>query len=690
MKAALDRLFRPRSIAALGGQWCDSLIAQLDKLGYDGEVWHVNDRRESTDERTYYPDVDALPSAPDAAFLAIPAADAVPAARKLAERGVGGLVGFASGFSETGSEQGRQLADELADAVGQVPLVGPNCYGWINHFDRVALWPDQLVPTDIERGVAIVTQSGTLAINLGYNQRSLPIGYVITMGNQQLLSLEQMIDWLLEDPRVSAIGLYIEAIKDLPGFVDVAEKAREKGVPIAAVKAGRSDAAAKVTISHTGSIAGTDAGYEVLFERLGVARCESLAQLSEVLKFFHCYGPLPGNRVAFSAVSGGDCAMTSDVGDRFELAFPAFSEESTKALSEALGPRVPISNPLDQNTYYWFTPEKYRAEYRALLAADMDVAAFMMDMPDPARFNYADYENVARIFIDEASASGKPAAFVASLPECLPEHLRQYGLQKGVAPLQGLPETLFAFECAAKVGKAWRDWSPVKLVRPHLELSDDPQTLSEATSKGILEASGVSVPQARLVLASEAGAAADEIGYPVVLKISGEGTAHKSDLGGVVLNLKTRAEVERAAERLATLSEKLHVEQMVSGGVAEILVGVVRDPAFGPLLTIGAGGVLTELMKDVQTLLYPIAPEQVVEALRKLRVRPLLEGYRGAPKADLHALSDAICQVAELVWDREDILEIEVNPLIVRAEGEGVIAVDALMRVTEQSKLGDE
>ena len=278
----LARLLAPRTVALVGGAWTDAVAAASRQVGYTGELWRIHPTRESDATTTYYRSIDELPGAPDAAFLAAPAADIPGVAGQLARRGAGGFVCFASGFDETATDAGRALTRDLVANAGSLPFTGPNCYGLVNFFDKVALWPDQVVGgARGDRGVALLCQSGTIALTLMFNQRSLPVGYVVSVGNQTRLALEDLIEILSDDPRVTAFGLYVEGIKDAGLFAQAVAKARAAGKPIALIKAGRTAAAARTAATHTGSMAGADAVFDAFCRDAGIARCDTLSTLVE-------------------------------------------------------------------------------------------------------------------------------------------------------------------------------------------------------------------------------------------------------------------------------------------------------------------------------------------------------------------------------------------------------------------------
>jgi acetate---CoA ligase (ADP-forming) len=681
---AVRRLLRPESMALIGGAWTDAVAAGNRAIGYRGQVWRVNPHRQSTPDCHYYASIDELPGSPDQAFIAVPAADAVEVAAQLERRQAGGFVCFASGFEELGTDAGRALTAALSAAAPTVPFFGPNCYGIVNFFDRCALLPDQVVGEPLETGVAIICQSGTIGLTLTFNGRSVPIGYLFTVGNQTRLAVEDLIELLCEDERVTAFGLYVEGIKDVGRFARAAERARSAGKPIAVVKAGRTAAAARTAHSHTGALTGADAVFDAFCRQAGIARCDTLATLCETLKLFHTGGPLPGRRVLVMGFSGGDIAMTSDVAGPLGLKFPGFDARLSGTLREILGDRVTIGNPFDVHTYAWFDLPRLRRLFDTTMGCGLDAVALMLDCP-PETADLSAFTNVIAEFNAAASQPGASrAALLASLPETIPARVRAQCLQSGVAPLQGQREALEALDRAGAVGEIWSRSAPPLLLRqaaPPRGL----RTLPEFEAKQALAVAGVPVPRSRRVAVGEAAAAAAALGFPVVMKAAGAAIAHKSEVGGVILWIGDQAAATAAAARLAALGDAVLVEQMIGDGVAEILVGALVDPQFGLTLVIGAGGVLTELLHDTVTLLPPFTEEAVRAGLDSLRVSRLLAGFRNRPRGDVPALVAAILAIgryAERGLGR--LAELDVNPLIVRPAGSGVVAVDALIRLGKE------
>jgi acetate---CoA ligase (ADP-forming) len=690
----MDRLLAPRSVALIGGAWADAVAAASRAIGYTGEVWRIHPKRPSSSETPYFRSVDELPGAPDAAFIAAPNRDVPDIAAALARRGAGGFVCFAAGFSELATDEGHRLTGKLVASAGDLPFFGPNCYGFINFFDGAALWPDQVVGGRPERAVALICQSGTIALNLIFNDRSLPIGYVLTVGNQTCLAVEDMIELLSDDGRVSAFGLYVEGIKDAARFARAIDRARAAGKPVAIVKAGRTEAAARTARSHTGSLAGADIAFDSFCTQAGIARCDSLGTLCETLKVFHAGGPLRGRRILVMGASGGDMAMAADASRHLGLEFSPIPADSVNRLREILTDRVHIANPFDFHTHVWFDRPALRSMFSVVQRAGFDAVGFMVDCPPADKADPATYIAVIEEFIAAYPGAPTRGAVICSLPESLSASTRERCLAAGIVPLQGQREALEALALAGGVGEAWGSGRRVELRAPRQRegarsaahrRTDSVRTLAEHEGKAALAAFGVRVPRSRVVHPGDAVGAAESIGFPVVLKAAGHTLEHKSDVGGVVVNVRTPSEAETAARRLAQLSDTLLVEEMVTDGVAEILVGVTVDPEFGQILVLGAGGVLTELLRDTVSLLPPFTPPAIESALRKLTVGRLLAGYRGRPPGDVAALVETALACARYAEANVDsLLELDINPVIVRPTGLGAVAVDALIRLVEE------
>jgi len=682
MKPSIRRLLKPQSIALIGGVWTDAVANACAQVGFTGKIYRVHPKRESTNEITYYRHVRDLPEAVDAAFVAAPADDVAHVVEELNALGAGGFVCFASGFDETHTDVGKQRTQALLKAAGNLPFTGPNCYGLVNFFDKVALWPDQAVGNPGKRGVALITQSGTIGLTLMFQQRNLPVGYVITVGNQSRLALEDLIEELCEDERVSAFGLYIEGIQSPERFIAACEKAKKYKKPIALVKAGRTEMAAKTAATHTGALAGSDVVFDALCRELGLARVETLSTLIETLKVFHARGPLTGNRVLVMGASGGDMAMTADVSRHLNLEFTPLPDHTRNELKQALDERVTIANPFDFHTYIWFDQIKLRVLFKTVMNAGYDAVAFMLDCPPIQISDVSAYDMPMREFIDASRDNNQPAAMLASLPETLYEDIRLCCYQNHVMPLQGQREGLEALSYAAAVGYQWQHSEPIKLQRTTKTKNGKSILLDEPSAKAALQSYGVPLPQSKKVALNAAIDTIKQFSFPIVLKAVGEHLTHKTEVGGVFLNIRSSEQAESALQALSKLTDTILIEEMITNPIAEVLVGVTVDPQWGQVLVVGSGGIYTEYHKDVTQILPPWTNNKIKLAISRLRINALLKGYRNKPPVDINALVSAIEAIARYATEHQDTLcELDVNPLIVREHG--VVAVDALIRLEE-------
>jgi acyl-CoA synthetase (NDP forming) len=352
-------------------------------------------------------------------------------------------------------------------------------------------------------------------------------------------------------------------------------------------------------------------------------------------------------------------------------------------LREVMTDRVTIANPFDIHTYLWFNPPALKRVFSEVLNSGYDAAGFMLDSPPEGQADSAAYDAVIDVFIEAAQGASTRAVLIASLPETISARIRRRGLEGGVIPMQGQREALEAISLAGGVGAAWTSNPSVNLhLPPSAIASSGVYSLDEHAGKAALAEFGVRTPRGKLVPALAAAEAAHALGFPVVIKASGAHLEHKTEMGGVVLNVRTEAEARSAAERLAKLSDTLLVEEMFTDGVAEILIGVIVDPQFGQVLVLGAGGVYTEILSDSVSLLPPWTRSSVESALQRLTIARLLGGYRGKPAADVDALINTILSVARYAADNlAALVELDVNPVIVRPAGSGAVAVDTMIRL---------
>ncbi len=663
---SISRLLRPRSVVVVGGgAWARSVREQCLKFGFEGRLDWIHPTADGAVRS-----VEELASPPDAAFIAVNRRATVDAVGALSGIGAGGAVCFSSGWAEAEAEtgDGAELQARLVAAAGGMPILGPNCYGLLNAFDGVALWPDQHGLRGVARGVALVTQSSNIAINLTMQSRGLPIGAVVCVGNQAQLGQAEIASALLDDSRISAIGLHIEGISDPRSWEEFAARARSRGIPVVALKVGASEQARAAAVSHTASLAGVDAGASAFLERVGIARVGSPEQLLEALKIHHVAGKPKGNRVAAICCSGGEAGLSADLGEAAGLDFPALSEARSRRLRGVLGPEVALANPLDYHTHIWRDGAAMAETFAAMAGEDIDVTVLVLDYPRPDRCDASDWDIATEAALAASARSAGLFAVCASLPELMPEDVAERFIEAGVVPFMGI-ETAFR-AIAAAVERTASD-EPVLLPDGGAGAAG---TLTEAEAKEELSAAGVPTPN-RAVF--ENAAEIDLAGLTPPVAVKGLGAAHKTEAGAVALSLESVGAAREAAGRMDGSGGFL-VEEMVEGAVAELLVGVVAD-VHGYLLTLAAGGVLSELLDDRVHLLVPASDREVDMALDRLRIGPALRGYRGRPGADRAALISAVRSFQDFVISRGGTLvEAEINPLIVTPRA--AVAADALIR----------
>ncbi|WP_323036533.1 acetate--CoA ligase family protein [Pararhodobacter sp.] len=655
----LSRLLRPQSIAVLGAGWAANVIEQCAKMGFSGPVWPVHPTRSAIRGVACFPNLAALPAAPDAVFVGVNRHATVEVVRELSAMGAGGAICFASGWQETGE---AALQADLVKAAGSMPILGPNCYGVINYLDGALLWPDQHGGRRVQTGVALISQSSNIVINLTMQARGLPVAYVACLGNAAQVGLADLAAAVLADDRVTALGLYIEGITDAPALAQLAEAARSAGKGIVAIKSGKTEASRTAAASHTASLAGESVASSAFLRQAGIAEVTSLSDLIETLKIFHCHGPDLGTRLCSLSCSGGEAGLVADLAAPYGIDFPAPSLEQRTRLSATLGPLVTVANPLDYHTFIWGDGPKTTEVFTTMLAG-YDAGMFVIDPPRPDRCDPSSFEPALQAIEDAQRNTGKPAFPVASLPENFDEARAIAMIDRGVVPLMGLDAALAAIKAAqTPAGHAgWRPWpvsTPASVT-----------LINEAHAKHRLRAAGIAVPRG-VTSDTLDGLNPEGLTYPFALK--GLGFAHKTESGAVRLGV-----TDLSQQTPMPGAEGYLLEEMVGDGVAELILGVRRDPVYGATLTLGMGGIAAELLADTVTLVLPVTRDQIAEGLQSLRLWPLLNGYRGRPKPDIPAAIDAAMVLQDMMQSTGGIAEIEINPLILRRSG--VVAVDAVL-----------
>jgi acyl-CoA synthetase (NDP forming) len=697
-RSNLKRLLAPRHIAFIGGSDADYSAGQCARR-FKGPVWGVNPKRSEMGGQPCFARVRDLPEAPDAVFLATPRSATLEVISELREAGAGGIACFTAGYGETG-QAGKQAERELVAAAGDMALVGPNCYGLINYVHGATLWPFGAGSSQCERGVALIMQSGMITADLAMNQRSVPLTYVISAGNQASLAIEDYIDVLVDDPHVTAFGIYIEGIRDVEKFARACLRALQANKPVVVLKAGSSSIGTRLAVSHTGSISGADEVHQALFDRVGVTRVYSPELMLETLKFMTVSGIPAGRRIAAFTCSGGEALMVADYCERSGLELPQPSNGARAELECLLPDIATVSNPLDYTTPLWGNREVMPKVFDAALKDGFDAAIIIQDYP-PQEFEADNtlYRADGQSYMEAVSRAGIPAGICSELSENFDRESREIYIAGGVTPMQGFDRGLDALLLACEYQEnrsrllATGNAHPgdFQLLMPSLAMGKL-RLLDEWQSKKQLAESEIRIPEGELLPLKEWHRSPDVaagIGFPVVLKLVAEGLAHKTEQGVVFLSLNSKDEVSVATQKIQSVVHRegiakstrgLLVEAMVSDAIYELLVGIQYDEQFGLTMVVASGGILVELYRDSVTLLLPTDTSTVRHALSRLKCFPVLKGYRGKPGADIDAVVNDILKIAGFAEDKAaQLVEMDINPLMVQSDG--VVAVDALIRV---------
>lgn len=667
-KDRLKRLMRPRHLVVMGGRWAEAVITSCREMGFDGAVWPVHPTRTDIGGYPAYQSLADLPEAPDAVFLGINRNASIEIVRELADMQAGGVVAFASGFAEV--EDGQSLQDDLIEAAGEMPVLGPNCYGLINYLDGALLWPDVHGGTRVDRGVAIITQSSNMSINLTMQDGGLPIAYMMTLGNQAMVGMADLIEAAAEDDRVTAIGLHIEGIRDAGHFAEAVKIAKDKGKPLVAIKAGASEGAQKMTFSHTASLAGSHAVSTAFLKRLGIGVIDSIDGFLQALGWLHLFGGIEDPSILTLSCSGGEASLIADTAERHGIPMPLLSKEAEAEIRKTVNPLVTVSNPFDYHTFDWGDRERLTKTFTAAMKAGQGISILIIDFPSAHLGRGEDWVLAIEAWHDALSEVGGKTAVLASLPECLPPKQTKWLMEHGIMPARGFDTGLAAL-AAAHGASAPSGFKP----RGLKALKAEPQTITEAEAKAMLSSYGVKTPQG-ITAESLEDALAFTANHRAVMKISG--AAHKTEQSGVILGVEGGDATKAAWQKLSQHGAVL-VEEMIDDTVAEVIVGVARDPVLGLHMIIGTGGIMTELMRDTSLIMMPFDRADVKDALEGRMVKTLMDGFRGQPMGDEAALIDLIMAVQDFVMDHEDSLdELDLNPVLVRPSG--AVAVDALIR----------
>lgn len=694
--SAMTRLLRPRSVALAGVSATSSSLAgkvldNLERFGFSGDIHLVHPVRGEIRGRRCVPDTRALPVGVDCVVLAVPGDAVLAAIEGCAERGVGGVIVFSAGFAEAGAE-GRAAQERIAEIARTSGMVieGPNCLGMLNYVDGVPLTFSATDPRPLtEPGVAVVSQSGAMAAMLraALHGRDIGVSFSVSTGNEAANGIEDFLDHLLGDPSTRAVALVAEQIRDPARFLRLVGRARALDKAIVLLHPGKSSEARAAAATHTGAMAGDHDVMRTVAENAGAIVVDTLEELVDVTEMAVRCRVLPHGGTAILGESGAFKAMMLDYCRDLGLALP----QPTGAVAEAIAAAAPglvlASNPLDLTAQPLVDPGLYAKTIEPLLAdprCGSIVLCIILSSADMARLKMPPVIDAVRRFAERRTMVFAMLGEDTPIPQTFVDEIRAAGVPYFRSPERALRAVARLSHHAATISSAG---TPLPIA-PATPLASG--VVPEHLAKRHLRAAGLPVGEGRLVASlDEAIAAAEHLGWPVVLKAQSPELSHKSDVGGVVLGLTDREALAAGWRRLhdavsaaapGVVLDGVLVEPMAARGV-ELILGAKTDPAWGPVVMVGMGGVLAEALHDSRILPADASEDRIRDALGRLAGAALLGPFRGAPPRDVAAVVAAVRAVGAFVRAHPEVAEIDVNPLVVHAEGEGVLALDALMRV---------
>ncbi|MFC5825752.1 acetate--CoA ligase family protein [Nonomuraea insulae] len=685
-------LFNPRSIALVGATdksgWSISTLANLRAHGFPGPVHLVNPRGGVVHGSPAVRSLTEISEPVDLAYVMVPTTAVLGVLREGAKLGIRCYVILTAGFGEVGEEGARLEAEISAFAAENgLTILGPNGNGYINAAAGITPYGLPIPPPLLRGEVGVVLQSGALASSvLAFAQaRNVGVSLLTSMGNESVLTVTDVIDYLVDDPATKVIALFLETIRNPAEFARVARRALEAGKPIVALKIGRSKLASHTAQAHTGALVGDDDVIDAALRQLGVVRVRSLEDLIITAGLLGSTGPLPGRRVGVVTPSGGASEIIADRAEDEGLELPPFAPETVARLAEIVPSFGTVQNPLDV-TGYVLIDRTLLGRALEVVTADpgIDLIMLLSEPPKVAPLDPAPAFAMYSASAQRIAASPVPVVVVSNVLTDVTEFGRRVQQETGFPYVAGgIEHGMHAIGAAVR----WSEMRDRALSRPAAlprAVSPPPGAhgvWAEHRASALLASAGLPVVPSELARSeTDAVAAAEGFGYPVVLKVAAEGLGHKSDIGGVRLGLADAEQVRRAYQEVVAAVPSLDgvLVQPQRGGGVELLVGVVRDPAWGLTLAVGLGGVWVEVLRDTALRVLPVDAAEIRTALSELRGTALLNGIRGGQAADLDAVADVVARIAAFAESLGDGLEsLEINPLLVA--GSRVEALDALV-----------
>lgn len=681
-----EAFFRPKSVAIVGasetggGGWARAIYANLEYAGFPAEVFLINPRRDELWGRTVYPDFASLPGPVDLALAIVPA-EAIPEVlAEGVENGLKAALIYAARFGEGGDPVGARRADAIRALCERdgLAVCGPNCMGALSLPENLLLYPATRIRGLPTGPVGVVFQSGgTFMFWLQRAaERGLGFSYAVSSGNELNLDLADYINFMVEDEATRMIACMVEGIRRPDAFMAAAERALAAEKPIVMLKVGRSEAGKQAAQSHTGALASDDAVLRAVCRKYGVVRCHSLDEMMDACLVLAQRRWPRGPRIGMAGFSGGGKGLFLDYVADEGATMGVLSDKTVAAIEPMIDPGLSGRNPIDCGAGIAYRPQDFSTVCRHVVKDDgVDVFAMQGQLP-----TLPDDPSDPTVFSNVFDATDKPVIAYVRVSQNVSDAGRAFQAAAKVPFVQGLSQSVRAIQALVGYSDALR-----RGVSPLPDPNGAEQDLSGDGLQKLLARHGLTPPQSRLAATAEdAAKAAAGIGFPVALKIVSPQASHKTEVGGVALGLADGAAVTAAAgemaARLAAADRRAKLEgflvqEMVAG--VEVILGVREDPQFGPFMVVGLGGVLVEAMRDVAFRMLPVDEADARAMLGELRGKAILGAFRGAPPRDVEALVAAICGLSAIFLDhRHRLADLEVNPLIVGAAGEGVRAVD--------------
>lgn len=693
----LNKLLKPTSVAVIGasekegfgGDVCRNILSYVEDRSH---VYFIHTKRDSVFGVPCYKSISDVPENVDLMVICTSQKTVIPLLQEGAKKGVGGAVVFASGYGEVGTAEGKQNEAELIAAAKEldIAVMGPNCAGFVNYIDNVQAFAFISAKRDRKGSVGVVSQSGQLCLSM-MDDPGMRFSYNISAGNGKIVQMEDYMDFLVDDEDTKVVSIYIEGVKNADKFAAVLKKAAEKRKPVVILKAGRSAKGGAIAASHTGSLSGSDASFDAVLKKFGAIRVDDLEELIAMSLMLSTMKRMP-EKATFASMnlSGGETGICADVGSLNGIEYPDFTEETLKKLKEQLPSYASPNNPLDMTASLSYDADLYAGALRTVMD-DPNIGmvligyTLLLEIADPC-IHYM-YKGIEKV-VQEKGGNCKPIAMIPFAENTRNPEYQEKLFQIGVPVL---PPPVYAF----KLLRHLADFIAYEPETKTLELavghpkSEETQALSEHESKQELKVYGVPVPDEVIVTSKEEAAQfAKNHPDPLVMKVESADILHKSDVGGVKLNVCGPEAAEKAYEEIMeSVTAKrpdAHINgiltvPMLDAGV-EIIIGVNNDPQFGPMIMVGMGGVFVEVFKDVALYPAPLKEEEALEMLKSLKSFKLLNGYRGTEKCDIKALCQTIVAISNYAQVNKDVLkELDINPLFVYPEGKGVGVADALI-----------